>query len=174
MFLELIATFVAGIAAAGVMLLLNMGMGGRLPRWLIPVAAGAAMIVATISNEYSWYGRTTSNLPPEIVVAQRVESKAIYRPWTYLHPFVTRFMAVDTASIRTNAAVPDQKMADLLFFGRWAPVQARPVLVDCANRRQAPLTPGATFDEPGPVTDANWAALAPEHGLFQVRCAAAD
>ncbi|CUH62440.1 hypothetical protein TG4357_00106 [Thalassovita gelatinovora] len=174
MFLELIATFVAGIAAAGVMLLLNKGMGGRLPRWLIPVAAGAAMIAATISNEYGWYGRTTSGLPSEIVVAQTVESKAMYRPWTYLHPFVTRFMAVDTASIRTNPAVPDQKMVDLLFFGRWSPVRSLPVLVDCANRRQALLAAGAAFDEAGQVTDAVWSALAPEHGLFVALCVEAN
>ena len=33
MFVELIAAFVAGIAAAGVVMLVNRLLGGRLPRW---------------------------------------------------------------------------------------------------------------------------------------------
>ncbi len=43
MFLELIAVIVAGIAGAGVMMLIARVSGGRIPKWFIPVAAGAAM-----------------------------------------------------------------------------------------------------------------------------------
>ena len=57
MFWELIAVFVAGFAGAGAVMLLNRVTGGRLPRWLMPLGAGAAMLVATISSEYGWYGR---------------------------------------------------------------------------------------------------------------------
>ena len=38
MFLELIAVIFAGIAAAGVVMLLNRTLKGRLPRWMAPVA----------------------------------------------------------------------------------------------------------------------------------------
>ena len=37
MFIELIATIFAGIACAGVMLLLTRTVGRRLPKWLVPV-----------------------------------------------------------------------------------------------------------------------------------------
>ena len=47
MVFELIATIVAGFAGAGVALLLNKIFGGRLPRWIMPVAAGAAMLATT-------------------------------------------------------------------------------------------------------------------------------
>ena len=80
MFLELIATIVAGIAAAGIMMVITRASGGRLPKWLTPVAAGAAMIAATISNEYGWYGRTSKSLPDEFMIVDTVESKALYRP----------------------------------------------------------------------------------------------
>ena len=53
MFLELIATVFAGLAMAGVVMLVNRTSGGRLPRWTAPVAAGLAMITATVSNSKS-------------------------------------------------------------------------------------------------------------------------
>ena len=122
MFLELLATIFAGLAAAGVALLLNRVLRGRLPRWIAPVAAGAAMLATTISSEYGWFGRTTAALPAEFQVIETVESRAAWRPWTYVAPFTGRFVALDSASVRSSAALPDQRLADLWFFGRWAPV----------------------------------------------------
>ena len=55
MFLELLAVIIAGFAGAGVMMLVAKLAGNRLPRWLVPVAAGAAMLGTTISSEYSWF-----------------------------------------------------------------------------------------------------------------------
>lgn len=170
MFIELIATFIAGIAAAGLLMLINKGIGGKLPRWLIPVAAGAAMIIATISNEYSWYSRTANALPSEVKIAQTVENKALYRPWTYVRPYVERFMAVDSTSIRQHANQPDIHLVDLLFFGRWSAVQVLPVLVDCVNLRQAPLDDSTQFDSNGAVVDAKWSALAKDHGVVSIVC----
>ncbi len=75
MFLELIATIVAGIAAAGLMMVITRASGGRLPKWLTPVAAGAAMIAATIANEYGWYGRTADNLPEDFVIVEPLKAR---------------------------------------------------------------------------------------------------
>lgn len=137
MFLELIGVIVAGIAGAGVMMAIVRLTRGRLPKWIIPVAAGAAMLGTTISNEYSWFSRTSANLPEGLAVVQTVESKAIYRPWTYLVPYVSRFIALDASSMRTNSDQADLKMADLYFFGRWAPVQSVQVMVNCVTGQRA-------------------------------------
>ncbi|RBI86533.1 hypothetical protein DRV85_03615 [Rhodosalinus halophilus] len=137
MFLELIATVFAGLAAAGVVLLVNRGLGGRLPRWLAPVTAGAAMLAATISSEYSWFGRTAGALPEAFAVIETVESSAIWRPWTYLAPFTERFVALDGSSVRQNAVRPEERLADLYFFGRWAPVRQLEIRVDCARGARA-------------------------------------
>ena len=109
MFLELIATFIAGFAGAGAVMLINRILGGRLPRWLTPVAAGGAMLAATIANEYGWYECTVETMPEGMEVATAVEERAFYRPWTYLVPYTSRFIAVDTASVRTNDALPGQR-----------------------------------------------------------------
>ena len=102
MFLELIGTIFAGFAFAGIVMVLNKLTGGRLPRWMTPVAAGLGMIGVTIASEYSWYDRTRDTLPEGMAVIQEVESRAFYRPWTYAVPFVDRFAAIDASSVRKN------------------------------------------------------------------------
>ncbi|MEP1934554.1 MAG: hypothetical protein ABJJ37_25050 [Roseibium sp.] len=156
MFFELIATFVAGIAAAGLVMLINRTVGGRLPRWFAPVAAGAAMFVATIANEYGWYSRTSDALPEGVTVVQTVENKSFYRPWTYVWPFVERFVSVDTATIRTHPAQSGVKMADIYLFGRWSAVNKLPVLVNCPENKRAALADGISFEDNGTVNGADW------------------
>lgn len=143
MFLELIATFVAGIAGAGIMLLLNRLTGNRLPRWLVPVAAGAAMLTMTIASEYAWYGRTAQAMPDRLEVIETVESRAAYRPWTYVVPYINRFIALDRAGVQVNAEQPQMRLADLLFYGRWKPTKAVQIMVDCDNNKRADPGEGA-------------------------------
>ena len=159
MFLELIATVFAGIACAGLAMLLNIVTGRRLPRWLTPVAAGLGMIAMTISNEYTWFDRTAEQLPEGIAIAMTVDEQSWFRPWTQLWPFTERFVAVDTANTRRNQNLPEQRIADLYFFGRWSPVNQAPVLFDCAAARSAILIDGANFAEDGTVADADWQAM---------------
>lgn len=156
MFLELIATIIAGIAAAGIVMIANKMLGGRLPKWLMPVGAGAAMIAMTISNEYGWFPRTKAALPEGLIVVEKVESKALYRPWTYLHPYVERFAALDATSVKTHKSRPGQKLADIYYFGRWAPVHKLPVLSDCAGARRAALTDGISFGSDGQIEGVAW------------------
>ena len=156
MFLELIAAFAAAFAAAGIMLGLNMLTGGRLPKWSLPVAAGAAMLGYAVWSEYTWFARTAGDLPEGVEVTFANESRAAWRPWTYAAPMVNRFIAADTGSIRTNAAVPDQRILDLYFFGRWSPRNLVEVVVDCETGRLAPLV-SAELDASGAATEAAWA-----------------
>lgn len=172
MFLELIGTIFAGLAVGGVVMLTNRVTGGRLPRWLTPVAAGLAMIAVTIVSEYSWYDRTRAALPEGMEIVQEVESRAIYRPWTYAAPYVDRFAAIDAASVQTNAKVPDQRLVDLYFFGRWAPVSKLPVVVDCATGRRASLVDGVAFDTDGAVENAEWVAPPAGDPVIAATCGA--
>ncbi|MDJ0820827.1 MAG: hypothetical protein QNJ09_03320 [Paracoccaceae bacterium] len=137
MFLELIAVFIAGFAGAGVMMLLSKLTGGNLPRWMVPVGAGIAMLGTAISSEYSWYDRTAQALPEGFVVAQSVESRALWRPWTFAVPMIDRFVAVDQGNLRPNDQTDGLYLADLYFFGRWRPVQSVEVMVDCPGGRRA-------------------------------------
>lgn len=170
MFLELVATIAAAFAAAGMVLLLNRIVGGRLPKWFTPVAAGAAMIVTTISNEYGWYPRTKAALPEGLVISETIENQSFYRPWTYVRPYVERFVAVDTLSLQTHPALPDQHIADVYYFGRWSPVNKIGVLADCANARRAALIDAISFDENGNVSGANWVGVPKDDGLLAAIC----
>lgn len=170
MFWELIATFVAGFAAAGVIMILNKVLGGRLPRWLTPVAAGSGMLAMIISNEYTWFERTSENLPEGLEIAIKVEEQSWLRPWTQIWPYTKRFVAVDQATIRNNAAVPDQKIAELYFFGRWAPLNKVPVLVDCAGSRSAVLIDGADFSADGTIADADWRPMPADDPVMKALC----
>lgn len=170
MFLELIATIFAGIAFAGVVMVINKFTGGRLPKWVAPVAAGLGMIGMTISSEYSWYDRTKDLLPDGMTVVQEVESRALYRPWTYAVPFVNRFAAIDTVSVRTNEQVPEQRLVDLYFFGRWAPVSKLPVAVDCAQNLRANLADGAEFGADGQLVNADWITGTTDDPIIEATC----
>ncbi|WP_170788533.1 hypothetical protein [Ruegeria lacuscaerulensis] len=170
MFLELIATIFAGIAFAGVVMVINKFTGGRLPKWVAPVAAGLGMIAMTISSEYSWYDRTKDTLPDGMTVVQEVESRALYRPWTYAVPFVNRFAAIDTVSVRTNEQVPEQRLVDLYFFGRWAPVSKLPVAVDCAQNLRANLADGAEFGADGQLVNADWITGTTDDPIIEATC----
>ncbi len=167
MFVELIAVFVAGFAGAGVMMLLGKLSGNRLPRWLIPVGAGAAMLAAAISSEMSWYSRTASALPEGLEVAQTGTETAFWRPWTYIWPMTDRFVAVDTENLRENSETASLYMADLYFFGRWKPTQAVEIMVDCDGMRRA--DPGLGDDSP-PV----WRDVGDEDALVQTVCNSAS
>jgi hypothetical protein len=134
------------------------------------VAAGAGMIAMTISNEYTWFSRTAERLPDGVDIVVTVEEQSWFRPWTQIWPYTKRFAAVDLASARINKTLPDQRMADLYFFGRWSPVNKAPMIFDCAARRSALLIDGARFDDKGAVVDANWRDMAENDPLFKLVC----
>jgi hypothetical protein len=170
MLFELIAVIVAGFAGAGLALLLGRILRGRLPKWVMPVAAGAAMLAVTISNEYGWYPRTAQGLPEGLEVAMTVEDTAPYRPWTYAKPFVSRFLAVDRNSARTNDAQPGVVLADVYAFARWTPPSRVTVAVDCAAGRRAEITGGASFGADGTLLDIPWRDVGAEDEILAAFC----
>lgn len=156
MFFEMVATLVSGFAGAGVVLLLNKISGGRLPKWVMPVGAGLAMISTTIANEYAWYDRTQATLPEGMVVIHTVEKQTFYRPWTYVRPFTERFIALDEPSVRTHDARPSMRMVDVYFLGRWSAPEKMVMLADCDAGKRAPLIDGVSFDANGEVSGVDW------------------
>lgn len=170
MFLELIATVFAGIACAGMVMLLNAAIGKRLPKWTVPVVAGLGMIGMTISNEYTWYERTAEQLPDGVHVASTVDEQSWGRPWTKFWPYTKRFVAVDTATKRSNENLPDQYMANLYFFGRWSPVNQAPVLLDCGGGRSALLIDGAEFTSDGSVENSDWQQMPEDDPVLELVC----
>ena len=171
MFFELVGTIMAGIATALLVFALRRWKPDIVPRWLMPVGAGAAMLLAAVSSEYGWYGRVSAQLPEGFVVAQTMDEKSPLRPWTYLVPYTSRFVAVDQGTARTHPEVPEQRIVDLYFFGRWAPLQRLTVLWDCEEGRTATLGEGAEFMAGGQVEGVEWQPIRTEDAVFLAACA---
>lgn len=173
MFFELIGTILAGVSTALLFWAVNRALKGRLPSSLMPVSAGLAMLIATISSEYGWYDRTTAAMPQGFSVAQTVQEQVFYRPWTYAIPLTTRFIAVDQAGTRTHPAQPQQRIVDLVFYGRWARTAKVPMLFDCGANRRADIVDGIEFGTDGDVLDADWISLNAGDPVLKAACAQA-
>ncbi|EKE45415.1 hypothetical protein OCGS_0505 [Oceaniovalibus guishaninsula JLT2003] len=169
MILELVAVITAGVGAGGVVLLVRR-IVPPLPRWLMPVVAGAAMLAVSISLEYSWFPRTEAALPQGVEVASQRQNRAFWRPWTYAVPFVDGFIAVDRAGILRNDAAEGQRLANLYVFGRWTPTRRMRAVFDCAGRRRADLTSADAMGEDGIVAEHAWRSLAPDDAVAAAVC----
>ncbi len=102
----------AGLAAAGIALLLRKLSGRRLPKWIIPVFAGLAMLGYQIYYEYSWFDHQQSRQPEGSVVISSERDEVFWRPWTYYYPMTVAFTVVDTNNLITH----DTEDATLVEF----------------------------------------------------------
>ena len=170
MFFEIVATFVAGFAGAGLWLLAAKLTRGRVPRRAFPVAAGAAMIAFAIWSEYAWYPRIAAALPPGLIVADSVQNRGPLRPWTYVAPFTDRFTAVDIRGMRINPGATDQRLADVYRFARWQPTLRDAILFDCAGHRSAPVTADLTPGTDGRLSGADWRDLPTDDPILRAAC----
>lgn len=169
MFYELLATLFAGFAGGGLALLLNMITRGALPKSAMLVTAAVFMLAFAIWSELNWFPRSQEQLPDSVVVVRTNESTAFYRPWTYVIPFVDRFIAVDTGSAQTNDAVPQQRIVDVYLLERWQPARALKIGVDCAMPGQTPLE-AATIAQNGEIQSQAWEELPADDPLIAAVC----
>lgn len=163
MFFELIAAVFAGVSVGGLVLLAGRLVGG-VPRGLVPIAGGAAMIAFAIWSEYAWFDRMRAGLPDSAVVIASNESRAAWRPWTFVAPLTTRFAAVDPAAGQPLAGQPEMVVVSIRLVERWKPVIEVPVIVDCAGSRRADLVGVEDLDQ------ARWVAMGMEDPLMAAVC----
>jgi hypothetical protein len=173
---DFISTMAAGALAALVVFLLNQlskkFRGEKLPKVVMPLAIGVALIGYTIWNEYGWYPTVRGGMPDTVVVLQEVDESVPWRPWTYLVPMVTRFMAIDAAKItRPVAEKPELVETDLLLIGRWQPLMTVPTVYDCATGSRADLVNGAELSDQGELTGGGWLKLPAEDPGLTAVCA---
>ncbi|MFD1911429.1 hypothetical protein [Halodurantibacterium flavum] len=170
MLLELVATIAMGFAAAGIVLLLNKLMRGRLPRWIMPAAAGLSMIGYVVWSEYSWLSRMSASFPQGVEVVAVNAEQSFYRPWTYIWPLTNRLVAVDTRMNRRNEALPDLVMTRIVLRGRWQPGADIPVIYDCAGHRRAEMTSDVALAADGTPVGADWATVGPDDPALRTAC----
>ena len=154
---------------AGLVLVFNKITGGGLPRWLMPVAAGAAMLGYAIWSEMTWAARTVEGLPEGLELVETVEETVFWKPWTFIKPQATRFVAADRANSRRNPDAPDTVLIDLYLYARWQPVWRVPQLVNCGVPARADVSDEAFADPEG---QADWVALDDLDPLIAAVCEA--
>ena len=170
MFWTLLTAFVAGFAGAGTGFALRHLSGKRLPKGIIPVAAGIAMIAATVGLEYGWARNVLDTLPEDTQVISERTQQAWYQPWTYLSPWVRGFIAHSPSETVETATGSGVLAVQIRIHERWQPEVIRPILVDCGNSRRADVNAETQFTDDGQPTNATWREVEASDPILQSVC----
>ena len=133
---EFVATISAGLGAAGIMMMIRLFVK-KLPKWLVPAAAGLGMIGFQVYSEYTWFDHTRSLLPASAMVVAEVPESTFYKPWSYVKPQVLKFVAIDSTKTASVGESGQVLQTNLYFFERRMSAQTWPILINCQTRLQA-------------------------------------
>jgi hypothetical protein len=126
MWADLLSLVVTGAFAACLVFIAGRLMkrrGKTLPRFIMPAAIGLSMLVFSVWNEYTWYGRMTTNLPQTVMVVGSGSRSVPWAPWTYVKPVKVRFVALDQADMLHSEARPGLVQTRLYLVERWQPTR---------------------------------------------------
>lgn len=175
MWADLISMAAVGILAACMIYILRRSLsrrGRQLPRWILPALIGSSMIGYSVWNEYSWFSRISSQLPPSVAVVGHGQRSDAWAPWTYLWPVTTRFLAMDTRNRVASTQHPGLVVAELLMVERWQPTRRVQLAFDCQNSRRADLPTSARIEPDGTVLGTQWQTVTPEDPILRAACSA--
>lgn len=170
MTIELLAAFIAAIAMGGVAMFLRKISGQRLPRWFVPFSAGLGMIGFSVWSEYDWYPRVSGELPEGVFVVWTETQTTPLRPWTYVLPLTTRFIALDAREMAAHPDRPELRLARIYNFARWEPLNDGLMAVDCAGGRRVLLTEGVNIAPDGTLAGAEWLTVGTEDEMLKAAC----
>jgi hypothetical protein len=170
MALELIAAIVAAIGFAGIALLLRKLTRQRLPPWIVPAAAGLGLLGFTVWSEYDWFARVSGKLPEGVVVVHAAAEASPLRPWSYLFPMTTRFVAMDTGATVPHPEADTLRLVRLYNFIRWSGVTEGFMVVDCDGKRQVLVTDGVVVSPDGQMTGGDWVTPGPDDTIQMAAC----
>lgn len=156
MALELLAAIIAAVGMAGIAIAIRKLTRNRLPKWIVPAAAGLGMIGFAVLSEYGWYGRSATSLPEGVTVLRAEKGSSPMRPWTFFAPITLKFSALDGRAASVHPANENLRMARVFHFERWAPTRDSMLIVDCSEGRQVAVTAGVEIDISGNLTGAEW------------------
>ncbi|RAU16577.1 hypothetical protein DN062_17580 [Nitrincola tibetensis] len=111
----IVAIVFAGLGAAGIALTLRKLTRNKLPKWIIPVFAGAGMLAYQIYYEYDWFDHQQQRQPEGTVVVSTEEGQVFWRPWTYWFPMTIAFSVLDTNNI-VKVELNDVELAEFILY----------------------------------------------------------
>ena len=167
--LELIAAVIAA-APLGLMVWALRRKWTGLPKWSVPAAAALGLIGFTVWSEYDWFSRVSAELPEGVKVVWTADSSSPLRPWTYLFPMVTQFVAMDQRETLVHPADADVRLSRVFNFRRWHGVQEAMMAVDCETGGRVLLTEAIRIDDTGTLSGGEWLPVGPEDGIVKAAC----
>ncbi|NLD13469.1 MAG: hypothetical protein GX665_00050 [Gammaproteobacteria bacterium] len=90
----------AAFLAAGIAQYARLLTAKKLPKWIVPAAAGLGILGYQIYMEYSWFERTQKLLPEGSVVTEVRETPAFWRPWTFAVPLKMGFSVIEPDKVQ--------------------------------------------------------------------------
>ncbi|MBI6629031.1 hypothetical protein [Pontibaca salina] len=161
---DVLGMLIVGLGAAAVLYAALHALrkaGFHTPGWALPSGIGAAMLLFTIWNEYTWFPRVRDQLPDHVQVLDTGAGGKAWRPWTFVVPMVTRFSALEPSSGQLDKDGPIR--VRILLVERWQPTRFVTLDVDCASERQRMVA--------GNGTAQNWQAVAGNDPVLITACA---
>lgn len=170
MLLTLVGAIVLAVAVVGTIALTFRVLKKPVPRGVMPLAAGIAMVGFMAWNENSWFDRTVADLPDTFEVVATGEFSNFIQPWTLIWPRTSRFIAIDTAGIITNETNPDIKAAELVIAERYTPTRVRPQLINCATKEATDISADTELDDAGLPIGATWFSIEDQNEFLDAVC----
>jgi hypothetical protein len=173
MFWELIATFCAGLGAAGIALFARSVSKKKLPQWLVPVFAGVGMLGFQVYSEYTWFSHQKSLLPDGVEVVKKIEESSPWRPWSFVKPQVVRFVAVRVGEGAVNQVNPDLVLAEVYLFERRKLAKRVHQVFHCGQNARAEFSENLEIPSFGEPLNEQWFSLPEDDPLLVEACRAA-
>lgn len=148
---HLLAVFISGLVLGGFAYFFRKLSRDRLPKWIIPVAAGLGMLTYQAFYNYTWYDFKVGQLheqalmqeqaPERYVILESKRSSDFFRPWSYVYPAVNYFTFVD-GDYRYFEQEGEQLVQYIRyeFFHDYVDrLQNQPYLLNCTKAEQVKL-----------------------------------
>lgn len=171
MLFTLLGTFIAGIGAAGIAILVYKYILRRpRPKAAIPISAGVAMILLQIVLDYGWFMRATADFDKDVVVLRTSQGTSLLQPLSFIIPRTDRFLAIDKAKLRTNDALPGIKLGTLFQAEKEGPTTQILQVFDCIKARRADWSGTMPLSTEELTNKAKWFPLEASDPLYKAVC----
>ncbi|MBS7325387.1 MAG: hypothetical protein KIG85_02045 [Thiopseudomonas sp.] len=147
MLIKLLIAAAVAFFAAGIAQYARILTRKKLPRWIVPAAAGLGILGYQIYMEYSWFERTRARLPDSAVVTEVRKVPAFWRPWTFVVPLQMGFSVVDSSQIQLAHSDGERIARFRLYSFEQAFIdrsEQRGYLLNCSNSVLVPLDDAET------------------------------
>ncbi|MCA8931820.1 MAG: hypothetical protein KDA49_05095 [Rhodospirillaceae bacterium] len=170
MLLTLVGTLALGLGVASLVFLVNrLVFRKRMPRWVMPAAAGAAMLAFTIQLDYIWHRSVEAGLPPDVQVTGRFGDTSWLKPWSLISVPISRIQAL--ANPESDPDHPEIVRAEVILMQRYQDPRYVLQFFDCGRGARADLPSSEPeFGDDGRPIGAEWFDLPADHPLLQAAC----